>query len=70
MTKQDRIKIQRFGDEAIRKQRGKETPIIKSDSLNDRACKIGIATDMPSINRASRRRDLKIAVRTERKAKP
>lgn len=39
--------------------------VIKS--LNERARTFGLATDMPSINRASRRRALKEAVRVEQK---
>ena len=38
-------------------------------SLNERAKRLGLATDMPSINRANRRSDLKEAVRVERKKK-
>jgi hypothetical protein len=65
MKREDRKELQAKGDEAIRKQRGNKKPIIKTDSLNDRARKIGIATDMPALNREARRRDLKVAVRTE-----
>jgi len=68
MTRQDRIEIQKKGDEEIRKGRGNMKWILKQDSLNVRARKIGIATDMPSINREMRRRDLKSAVRMELKA--
>lgn len=36
-------------------------------SLNERAKAMGIATDLPGINRTARRRDLKIALRQEKK---
>jgi hypothetical protein len=34
-------------------------------SLNERAISLGLAIDIPSINRATHRRDLKISVREE-----
>ena len=61
-----RLLNQANGIAAIRKKRGNRVPILKGDSLNERARKLGIATDMPSVNREFRRRDLKQAVRTER----
>jgi len=58
--------IQEADDEVIRKRRNGNMPLIKADSLNERARKLSIATDMPAINRMHRRKDLKTAVREER----
>lgn len=69
MDKQARKEIQDARDNIIRKQRDGKFPIIKSDSLNIRARKLGITTDMPNINRYMRRRDLKVAVRERSKTK-
>lgn len=38
-------------------------------SLNERAHQLGIATDFPALNRAARRRDLKLAIKEEKKAR-
>lgn len=38
-------------------------------SLIERAKALGIATDLPSINRAERRRDLKLAIKEEKRGK-
>lgn len=35
-------------------------------SLNERARALGIATDLPGINRSDRRRDLKTAIKEEK----
>ena len=61
--------IQDKGDDAMRKLRDGKLPITKTDSLNERAKKLKIATDMPTINRTIRRHDLKVAIREESKKK-
>jgi hypothetical protein len=65
MKKQDRKEMQDRGDAAISKARKGKVRILKTDSLNQRARKLGIATDMPMVSREYRRRDLKTAVRKE-----
>jgi hypothetical protein len=69
MVKVWRKAIQEKRDAVIRKQRDGKMPLVKTDSLNERARKLGIATDMPSINRLHRRKDLKLAVIEESKNK-
>lgn len=63
MKREDRIRIQKEGDDVIRKEREGKSFIIKGDSLHQRARKLGMAIDMPAINRKARRIDLKLAVR-------
>lgn len=63
-----RLYRQTQGIAAIQKKRGDEVPLLKGDSLNDRARKLGIAIDLPFANRELRRRELRQNVRTERKA--
>jgi len=69
MTKQERLEEQTLRDNAIRKKREGWQWITKGDSLNTRAKKLELAIDMPSINRSSRRRDLKTNIITEIKTR-
>jgi hypothetical protein len=69
MKASDRKAIQDAGDAAIRKARKGHVYLLKGDTLNQRALKLGLATDMPFLNRASRRDNLKTAIHTERKAR-
>jgi hypothetical protein len=69
MTKQERLEEQTLRDDAIRKKRKGWQWIVKGDSLNTRAKKLGLAIDMPAINRSSRRHDLKSNIKTEIKAR-
>lgn len=69
MIKIWRKAIQEKRDAVIRKQRDGKMPLVKTDSLNERARKLGIATDMPAISRVVRRHDLKAAVQEESKKK-
>jgi len=69
MIKVWRKAIQDKRDAVIRKQRDGKMPLIKTDSLNERARKLGIVTDMPAVNRLHRRKDLKMAVVEESKKK-
>jgi hypothetical protein len=66
MIKVWRKAIQDADDEVIRKRRNGKMPLIKTDSLIERARKLGIATDMPAVSRLVRRHNLKLAVREER----
>ena len=65
MKKADRKIIQDQNDSVIRQARGGKQPIAKTDSLFERARKLGLATDLPAINRAQRRRDLRVAIKKE-----
>lgn len=67
MMKEDRVAIQTKGDDAIRKQRKGKTFICKTDSLFERARKKKFATDLPALNRSSRRRELALVMRKEQK---
>ncbi len=69
MTKQERLEEQTLRDDAIRKKCEGWKWIIKGDSLNTRAKKLEWATDMPAINRSSRRHDLKANIVTEIKTR-
>lgn len=69
MTKQERLEEQTLRDNAIRKKRDGWKWITKGDSLNTRAKKLELATDMPAINRSSRRHDLKTNIITEIKTR-
>jgi hypothetical protein len=70
MIKVWRKATQEKRDAAIQTQRDGRMPLVKTDSLNERARKLGIAVDMPAINRLHRRKDLKMAVVEESKKKP
>ena len=67
MRKADRKAMQDKGDAEIRRGREGKPLILKRDSLNERARKLEIATDMPSINREQRRRSLREAVASREK---
>jgi hypothetical protein len=71
MVKVWRKAIQEADDAKIRNRRIIENhgkmPLVKTDSLIERARKLGIATDMPTVSRVVRRHDLKLAVREESK---
>ena len=65
MNKAIRKELQLKRETMLRTKRQKQTFITKQDTLNERAKKLHIATDMPAINRQRRREDLKVAVRKE-----
>lgn len=54
-------------EDELRAKRNGRLPITKHDSLNDRARKLGIAMDIPAVNRNQRRTDLKKAIKEESK---
>lgn len=66
MNKADRKSLQDKGDAEIRNKRVGFDPILKTDSLFERARKMGIATDLPGVNRSQRRRELKETMKEER----
>ena len=67
MNKEKRKLLEEEGNKRIDVKREGLMPINKQHSLITRAKMLGIATDMPGINRYERRKALKEAVRIERK---
>ena len=65
MKRDERKAMQDAKDAEIRKSRKGQSYIVKGDSLNTRARKLGLATDMPLINRQQRRMELRKAIPVE-----